>query len=448
MGKSKILGSGAGNVVNGIIEQYYAATDDVKANTFVEYVEKFELTAPSAGNQIATSNLCVTVSAVKLTDSKVFIAYNKKSGYYYNVYGVVCTIENGIISAGTPVVIDNTETVPHSAQYIVAMALTSTKIAIAYSNDRSETLTSAWSVICTISGKSISVGTKKELTSSIRYWGNIRAAKLSDSSFIVVCQTENYYIYSAVCTVSGTTITMGTAAQISDSSKGTKPLFDITGLSSSKALLALDQYGSTSTSSYYSAYVMILSINGTSITVGTGYKTDSYAMSAPVTVKALSETKAIVAFQTTYEYFQICTISGTTVSLSSKVYSGNSNYMGWLEVLDESTLVFYYPSSDNSFAKLISISDTTITISATTTSFAKPYGRSNDYSCIALAQYISGMLLFVYGMPGDGNIGAQLSEVLDYKGIIPLTASAKFLGLTMTKATKTSQGKVWTLKGE
>ena len=451
MGKSKILGSGAGNVVNGIIEQYYAATNDVKANTFVEYVDKFQLENPGATTQISSKINSTSVSAVQLAENKVFVAFNIKNGYsYWSVYGVVCTINNGVVTAGTTVAINTVENVAHTARNVVALALSSTKVVVIFSNDVSETLTSAFGKVCTISGTSISVGSEKEIKCSDNYWGYAKAAALSSSSFIVVGESTNYNIYAVICTVSGSTITTGTSKLIRAASLGTDAKYDIIKLTSSKALLAYARYKSGS-SSYYGTAVVVLTISGTTITTGTEAFLDHSVTTNQIALLAFSETKAVLCDYSNFSYAQIVSIAGTTVSLGTRVSLASTSYIRAMLKLNESAITFYetgvgvnvYPR-----AQLARISGTTITLGSTYTSFLRVASASYTSMCYAFA-LCTPMLVLCAGCDySSQDIQAQLANFLDYKGIIPLTASANFLGLTMTKATKTSQGKVWTLKGE
>lgn len=453
MGKSKILGSGAGNVVNGIIEQYYAATEDVKANTFVEYVDKFELENPGEETLISSQKISTSVSAVQLAENKVFVAFNIKNGYsYWSVYGVVCTINNGVVTAGTTVAINTVEDATHTANNVVALALSSTKVVVVYSRDISETLVSVYGKVCLISGTTISVGAEKEIKCSETYWGYAKAVALSNSSFIVVGEStgSTYRIYAVVCTVSGSTITTGTSKLIRDTSMGTDAKYAIVKLTSNKALLAYARY-SSSARQYYGTAVTILTISGTTITTGTEAFLENDVTTNQIALVALSETKAILCEYSNFQYAEVCTISGTTVSIGTRVLADATSCIKNMLKLNEKAIAFYesQPSGQSyTQAFLARIDGTTITIMSKRTAFLTIYQCSYTSMCYAYTLCTSSLVMCVGSINNTGEMKAQLANLADYKGITPLTASAKFLGLTMTKATKTTQGKVWTLKGE
>lgn len=95
MGQGKIFGSGgSGKIVNGIIEEYYAATEELKANTFVEFVNSLNITGYEGNTSVRNQG---SVIAVKLSEQKICLC---SAGSDYLVLQVV-QINGNTISVGT-----------------------------------------------------------------------------------------------------------------------------------------------------------------------------------------------------------------------------------------------------------------------------------------------------------------------------------------------------------
>jgi|15BtaG_2_1085339.scaffolds.fasta_scaffold04403_3 hypothetical protein len=143
----------------------------------------------------------------RLTDTKFVIAFEDSSDSS-NAKAIVGTVSGTSVSFGTAA----TFATANSSKYSTVGALSDTKIAIAWSDTPSPDPEDGKVVIGTVSGTSISYG------STVVYDSNrvIRhsLAALSDSKFVIAYdddRTGNAYGTAIIGTVSGTSITLGTA---------------------------------------------------------------------------------------------------------------------------------------------------------------------------------------------------------------------------------------------
>ena len=107
MGQGAIdyIGVKGGLDINGLIENYYVyAGEKVSAGDFVEFVNGVASQTTKTSEDTAINNTdsrpSEVISAVELSENRVFIAHNKDTSNYY-LCGVVCTIENEKIIVGT-----------------------------------------------------------------------------------------------------------------------------------------------------------------------------------------------------------------------------------------------------------------------------------------------------------------------------------------------------------
>ena len=182
--------------IQGIIEEY-TADENISAGDFVEYFN----TKIGTDTELKSGDSAgLTISAVALSSTKVFIAHNLGG----QLYGLVCDIEGTTITTGTDTQLCSNY---YSGETISAVALSSTKVFIAHSYSSNYTL---YGTVCTINNSTITVGTNTLLSSN--YYGGyyISAVKLADNRIFIAYNTGDYsyyLLYGIVCTISGTDIT-------------------------------------------------------------------------------------------------------------------------------------------------------------------------------------------------------------------------------------------------
>jgi hypothetical protein len=214
----KSYGGGGSPSINGIIREYKVnAGATVNAGDFVEFVNKW------GENNILfdTSNIDV-MSACKLNANTVFIAYQYYDGSDNYLYGVVCTIDGTTVSQGTKTRLSRINNSPRGLSSFSAVALTDSKVFIAYQYyvNNSSAAYDMRGLVCTIEGTIISQGTVTSLgINSIRLNCPISIVALTDSKVVVVCTYYNgstYHLGGLVCTIDGTTISQGTETRLTD----------------------------------------------------------------------------------------------------------------------------------------------------------------------------------------------------------------------------------------
>ncbi len=210
----------------------------------------------------------IALSAVKLTETKVFIAYsyyNSSVENSFKLYGVVCTVSGTNIISGLNTVINSSD---YSGNFISATALSSTSVFIHHSSFNG---TYAYNhvVVCTISGATITAGTDVRGTTipAIDHNNTVALSAVTlDPTHVFIAHTSNadqHFLASNVCTVSGTTISIGPNYYISNI-ENSGLSFSVLALDASNVVVYHHAPSSTAT-----LYYVNVGISGTSISVGT-----------------------------------------------------------------------------------------------------------------------------------------------------------------------------------
>ena len=270
---------GERTIVNGIVEQYKAATTTISADTLVEFVNGSltDAVVPGADTNLATvpSESYYAMCAVALDASKVFIVLH---GENY-LYGVVCTISGTTITAGT---IAQVTPVNALSNYVSAVALDSSRVFITCARIESRLC----GVVCTINGTTITAGTDTQLSTVTNSYYYASAVALGINR-VFVAHRNGRYLYGVVCTINGTTITAGTDTQLST---GVDSYFWNSATLIDTDTVFIAHYGD----SYL--YGVVCTINGTTITAGTDTQLSSTSTVAMlVSAVALNTNQVFVA---------------------------------------------------------------------------------------------------------------------------------------------------------
>ena len=150
----------------------------------------------------AIPNTGAEPEAILLSDNKVFItyiAYPSKYSNNYNLYGMVCTIDNTTITKGTVTLLNNSEDFISQKNMVL---LSENNIFIEYiKQDTSNKY--LYGMVCKIEGETITV----EINTSLNMEFNILTFTIStirlSSSKVLIIHTfnENSYLYGMVCMV-------------------------------------------------------------------------------------------------------------------------------------------------------------------------------------------------------------------------------------------------------
>ena len=209
--KNPLSGGGGGggiDIVNGIIEQYQSEIADINAQTFVEFVNKWNNATSTSTQELYTSSDTYVgnqMAAVTLDNERVFVVFSKDN--YYYPYGRICAVtSNGVVS-GPDIQIS---TRPAYYSFLKIEALTSSKVMITHKSGTAGTqgFGNPYGIICDIAGGTITVGTDTQISTSYTYGVSVK--KLSESS-VVLNAGYAQSLTSAIGSISGTTITVGTS---------------------------------------------------------------------------------------------------------------------------------------------------------------------------------------------------------------------------------------------
>lgn len=251
-------------------------------------------------------------SAVKLDTDKVFVIYGSST----SPMGVVCTISGTTITAGQSATI---ATATNGYEYVKAATLSSNKVLTTYRNGNF-----LYGSVCEISGTTITPGTSTQLASATLTYTSNSPTPLSSDKVFIAYRSSNY-AYGQVCTISGTTITTGTETQLSTYNSSFNGI--------STTTLASDKVFVTHAGTGNHLNGQVCTISGTTVTPGTAVElsplANSYVYASAV---ALSPTKVFVAHQggpsssSSYLYGTTAFVNGTSIFVGSDIQIDNSNY--------------------------------------------------------------------------------------------------------------------------
>jgi hypothetical protein len=249
--------------------------------------------------------------------SAVFDAVNGKVVIAYQSLGsgnaVVATVSGTSISLGTEVTFDAS-----NSWYISAVSVGASKVVIAYSL---VSTSQGKAIVGTVSGTSISFGTAVAFVASSngRY---ISAAYDTTNTKVVIAyanvNTAPYYGAAIVGTVSGTSISFGTAVQFAASTI----VSDVNAAYSPTAGRVLITYSNNS-NSYYGTLI-VGTVSGTSISFGPSSIFSSTFTSLPVSVYDSTSTKMVLSSVTTGAGQSRVVTIGTSTNLTATNYIGIS----------------------------------------------------------------------------------------------------------------------------
>jgi predicted anti-sigma-YlaC factor YlaD len=228
--------------------------------------------------------------------------------------GDLCEFINGQVrkTYKTTATTSNTAISDVSSDFISTCLIDTTHILVAYKDCTNSNYCKA--VILTISGATITVGTIYQVNSVT---SDFISTCLIDTTHVLIAYrdfTNSGYCKAVILTISGTSITIGTIYQINSVNSD----FISTCLIDSTHALAV-----YCTNSGYCKAV-VLTISGTSITIGTIYQINS-VNSDFISTCLIDSTHALAVYCTDlyYCYAVVLTISGTTITIGT-IYQVNS----------------------------------------------------------------------------------------------------------------------------
>ena len=303
--------------INGITDSYTISPD----STTIKAGDFVNLTTNfnSSSSISGSARGGMYISSVALTSNKVFITHCGNDGY---LYGTVCTINGTTITKGTNTKLSsiNLSGTPS------IVALSDSKVFIAYSGSSSYYL---YGMVCSISGTTISVGTDIQLSTTDYTGSGISVVALSSSKVLVAhCYAMNkYQLYGMICTISGTSISKGSDTAIKTTNWQGNSISAVK-LSDSKVFIAHND------SSDYTLGAIVCTISGNTITAGTSVSLSNIKKSgSQISAIALSDSKVFIAHSRSDSYYLngiVCTINGTTITPGTDTSLSNTSYIGYV----------------------------------------------------------------------------------------------------------------------
>ena len=318
---SELLPTGGGqNAVDFVASGTLASGQTVALKTDGT-VEAVSGVAEGAGAKsvFESANTSATATAYDSTNNKVVIAYSDWGNSNYGT-AVVGTVSGTSISFGTPVVFET-----GSASYIsVSYDASASKSVIAYTDDDNSSYGTA--VVGTVSGTSISFGSPVVFLSGFTFYTS--AAYDSTNNKTVIAYRDSIttnYGTAIVGTVSGTSISFGTAVVFESATTAyTSTTFDST---NNKIVIGYQDGGNSSSST-----AIVGTVSGTSISFGTAVSIQSNATYIS-TIFDSTNNKIVISYRnnanSNYGTSAVGTVSGTSISFGTPVVfqSGYSIYI-------------------------------------------------------------------------------------------------------------------------
>jgi hypothetical protein len=364
------------------------------------------------------------------TNQKIAIAYRDVGNSNYGT-AIVGTVSGTSISFGTAVVFESAATAHISATYDSA----NNKIVIAYRDEGNSSYGTA--IVGTVSGTSISFGAAAVFQSI--FSSPISATYDSTNSKIVIISRQaSYYGTATVGTVSGTSISFGTAVVFESASIGEfSATFDST---NNKVVIA---YADNGNGSYGTAIVG--TVSGTSISFGTAAVFNASYTGYTSAAYDSTNGKVVIGYQdngnSNYGTAIVGTVSGTSISFGAEAVfeSGNSSYISATYDSTNEKIVISYADGGNSYYGTAVVG----TVSGTSISFGSPevFNSARSDYISAIYDSTNGKVVIAYQDDGNSDYGTAIVFQA-----VASTNNTSFVGITDADVASGASGSV-TIKG-
>jgi len=315
----------------------------LKADGKVEVVAD---TGPVYGSLVTfeSADINHTAATFDSASGKVVIAYMDAGNSSYGT-AIVGTVSGTSISFGTAVVFESAST-----EYIgIAFDSTNNKVVIAYEDGGNSQYGTA--IVGTVSGTSISFGTAVVFESAAVQYNAVCFDAFNDSVVVTYKdQGNSSYGTGIVGTVSGTSISFGTAV-VFDSTGWVEDSSMAFDSANSKIVIAYRTEASP-----YPVKAIVATVSGTSISYGTAVTIEASAgiSSDPSITYDSSAGKVVVAYDdannSDYGTGIVGTVSGTSISFGTAVVF-KSSHTGFCAIS-------YNPVNNNTLITYVDVGDT------------------------------------------------------------------------------------------
>ena len=364
------------------------------------------------------------------SNDKVVVFYTDYNGTPSRLgYAVVGTVSSGSISFGTPVVVASAVGM---WDFGVAFDSTANKVIITY---RDATNTEFRSQVGTVSGTSISFGSAQQI-GSINYSSEVDCIYDATADRVVTMVTDSGNGAVFVGQVSGTSITWGSAQALSGADGRPRLVYDP---DEGKTICV---YRTASSDHYLTGAVATISSStatfGTPVTgissamdyLAVAYDTGSNKIVAGGTLSSGGHTVALVG-----------SVSGTSITWGSYdfAYIGTSYYTSIsYDVTANKTIITFTDGSFHAKYNVATVSGTTISLSGAVALVSV----SNTFYGYTLYDPDTQQNILTYGDSTNSNYGESLVYTLTYTNL----TSTNFLGVSDAAISSAASGNI-TIKG-
>ena len=291
-------------------------------------------------------------AAYDSANNKLVIAYRDGNNSNYGT-AVIGSISGSTVTFGTPVVFSSasqsfTQTIYDSSSGKVVILF--------YKND-----TAISAIVGTVSGTSISFGSIVSVGATPSQW-HVSGAAVGSSKIVVAYRnnSDNYHGYGVVGTISGTSISFGTAVEFENSETETPSVAYDSG--NDKVVISYEDAGN---SNYGTAVVG--TVSGTSISFGSAATFDTNGGVADIgSAYDANAGKIVIVYEQTNGYAIVGTVSGTSISFGSRVlFQGSAigTRPGVVYNSIEQKVYVHYQASSNGQLTAGTVSGTSISFS-------------------------------------------------------------------------------------
>ena len=341
--QGNVLGqTGSSLKINGLIEEYKVVSGgNINAGDFVSFVNE----SISNENEFEVNNNAgsssANISAVLLSENKVFVAYSS-SNYY--LYGLVCTIDGKNITMGNTTQLSSISNSGYL--YKSVTVLDNNTVFIAHSVGSSFYL---YGLICTIDGTEITTGISTKICDKENYKYNLSVVTLNENKIFIICSdndSSSRSLYGTVCTVDGTTITHGISTYLGETTYYEKTAETVL-LSENKVFVVRI----VKNNDEYYIYGIICTIDGTTITKGVDtqlLKSEQLSDHSEISVTALDTDKIFIV--DSRKEALLCVIEETTIKTVENLKFSNVDELTYqpsiAKVNKDKALIVYVSSNE------------------------------------------------------------------------------------------------------
>jgi hypothetical protein len=376
-----------------------------------------------------SANTDVISAVYDANSQKVVIAYSDAGNSSYGT-AIVGTVSGTSISFGTAVVFESASTSHISTAYNT----NAQKVVIAYRDGGNSGYGTA--IVGTVSGTSISFGTAAVFESADTR--NTSTAYDANSQKVVIAYQDagnSYYGTAIVGTVSGTSISFGTAVVFE--SANTTDISAVYDANSQKVVIGYSDNGN----SFYGTAI-VGTVSGTSISFGTAVVFESATTSYVSAVYDTTSQKVVIAYRdggnSGYGTAIVGTVSGTSISFGTAVVFESASTLFISAVYDttgQKVVIAYRDGGNSDYGTAI-----VGTVSGTSISFgnASVFEIASTYPISAAYDANSQKVAIAYRDLGNSNYGTAI--VFD-PTLTPLTSN-NFIGFSSQNYTTGQSAKI------